>query len=82
MKPFSRWKQKMALVLTLIVDLDEVYDLPELKMSRTRIGIAKERYPRNPRAPSTSGPRPGSAPRADERVALQNLYTVASGGAV
>ena len=35
--------EQLAAVLTLIADLDEVYGWPELKMCRTRIGIAKER---------------------------------------
>ena len=32
--------EQLAAVLTLIVDLDEMHDLPELKMCRARIGIA------------------------------------------
>ena len=35
--------EQLAAVLTLIVDIDEMHDLPELKMCRTRIDIAKER---------------------------------------
>ena len=35
--------EQLAAVLTLIADLDEVYGWPELKMCRTRIGIATER---------------------------------------
>ena len=35
--------EQLAAVVTLIADLDEVYGWPELKMCRTRIGIAKER---------------------------------------
>ena len=53
--------EQLAAVLTLIVDLDEMYDLPELKMSRTRIGIAKERTRAirerlDQRPPAWSGP--------------------------